>query len=81
MYLVQLQFELVKPLLGYSMDEIYGIVEEGERAIQQLVVVAGLVAMALACVLTVYFVRFPLREMDEKILFTKDLISIIPSDR
>lgn len=43
--------------------------------------VYSLVTICLVISMTVFLMCFPLKEMYEKIMFTRDLLSIIPSDK
>ena len=76
-----MQYYLVKPLLTYTMHQLKMFVISKRNNLVNSLAIFCILTISLVTVMTFYLVRFPLTEMDEKVLFTKDLISIIPSDK
>ena len=76
---MKLQFRLIKPLLEHSMTEIHELIDARRDTVVFGFELLAIVLMSCTVGVTVYLFCVPLKTMDEKVLFTKELIAIIPS--
>jgi hypothetical protein len=71
---------LIKPLIGYVLTEIREILLTHKQDLIHNLLILAIINITLIIVGSFYLIWFPITEMGEKIIFTKDLMSIIPTE-
>ena len=80
-HIVNIEYELVKPLIEYSLNQIKLFLNQDRDSLINFYFIFAILQISLLVMATFYVIRFPLEEMEQRVRFTKDLISIIPSEQ